>query len=200
MICVQGDTFHALTASIDEIEATKVSLKASGCKSLGLFVGIGFGLLLSLMTTLGFMASMHKPGSQDERSAAETRFQEDLPFALILGYPHTYHKCEIVDQWLVNKAKQQLGKRSLLLIENHASISSALAQLEDESFELIPLSDGSSWGPNSDEIKTLLHEVNGLDFTEKSDCDAVLEKIISELQTNASYVAFPAEARVEESL
>ena len=27
MICVQDDTFHALTASIDEIEATKVSLK-----------------------------------------------------------------------------------------------------------------------------------------------------------------------------
>ena len=83
MICVQDDTFHALTASIDEIEATKVSLKASGRKSLGLLVGIGFGLLLSLMTTLGFMASMHKPGSQDERSAAETRFQEDLPFAMI---------------------------------------------------------------------------------------------------------------------
>ena len=100
----------------------------------------------------------------------------------------------------MNKAKQQLGKRSLLLIENHASISSAWAQLEDESFELIPLSDGSSWGTNSEEIKSLLHDANGLDFTEKSDCEAVLEKIISELQTNASYVAFPAEARVEESL
>ena len=179
---------------------TKVSLKASGRKSLGLLVGIGFGLLLSLMTTLGFMASMHKPGSQDERSAAETKFQEDSPYAMILGYPPTHHKCEVVDQWLAHKAKQQLGKRNLLLIENHASISSALAQLEDESFELIPLSDGSSWGTNSDEIKTLLHEVNGLDFTEKSDCEAVLEKIMSELQTNASYVAFPAEARVEESL
>ena len=122
MICVQDDTFHALTASISEIEVTKVSLKASGCKSLGLLVGIGFGLLLSLMTTLGVMPSMHKPGSQDERSAAETRFQEDSPYAMILGYPPTHHKCEVVDQWLAHKAKQQLGKRSLLLIENQLSI------------------------------------------------------------------------------
>jgi len=79
MICVQDDTFHALIASIDEIEVTKVSQKASGCKSLGLLVGICFGLLLSLMTTLGFMASMHTPESQDERSAAETKLQEETP-------------------------------------------------------------------------------------------------------------------------
>ena len=106
MICVQDDTFHALTASISEIEATKVSLKASRCKSLDLLVGIDFGLLLSLMTTLGFMASMHNSGSLHERSAAEMKVQEDLPFAMILGYPPTHHKCEIVDQWLARKAKQ----------------------------------------------------------------------------------------------
>ena len=79
MICVQDDTFHALTASISEIKVTKVSLKASGRKSLGLLVGIGFGLLLSLMTTLGFMASMHNSGSLDERSAAEMKVTRTCP-------------------------------------------------------------------------------------------------------------------------
>ena len=100
---------------------------------------------------------------------------------------------ENVDRWLVGKAKAQLETRNLLLIENHENISTNLAQLEDESFELVPLRNGTSWGTNSEEVKSLLQSSGDLDLTDKSDCEALFERMLSELQTNASYVAFPAE-------
>ena len=209
-ICVADDTLHALTASVDEIEITKVALRTSGCKSLSMLVGVGLGLILSLIVASGLDATMHSSQTQTDRLAADNSFLESNPFAMILCYPslpratrshdvnHTAEQEQRnVDHRLVSKAKQQLRNRNLLLIENHENISTALAELEDESFELIPLRDGTSWGTNSDEVKAFLQEADSLDFAERSDCESSLKHIFLELQTNASYVAFPAEARVE---
>ena len=153
---------HAFMADVDEIQIHKTSLKTSGCKSFGMLIGMGLGILLGLILAMGLRASAHISESQGDRLAADECFMKENPFAVILSYPPPSRMTrspdvnraieqerENVDRWFVGKAKAQLETRNLLLVENHENISTHLAQLEDESVELVPMKDGTSWGTNS---------------------------------------------------